>query len=150
MSEQDVTETVNIETDNKNYFNYQSKTYFDNLDEIDVLDDHYYISDRGKEKVFRNHYILKDELGKDIFKLIDGIFYYDKIYITVVKKKKNKHLYYLTTEKVLSISCSDCGKRRCSSSSYTCRGSYLEYKKELNSVYISLNIEDALIEYNKY
>jgi len=70
MSEQDVTETVNIETDNKNYFNYQSKTYFDNLDEIDVLDDHYYISDRGKEKVFRNHYILKDELGKDIFKYL--------------------------------------------------------------------------------
>jgi hypothetical protein len=149
MCEQDVTETVNIdiEIDNKNYFNYQSKTYFDNLDEIDVSDEHNYITDRGIKEVRRSHYKLKDEFGKDIFKFIDGIFYHDKLYITVVKKKNNKHLYYLTTEKILSIACSDCGKRRCSYS--ICRGSYLEKKMELNSVYISLNIEDALIEYNK-
>ena len=149
MCEQDVTETVNIdiEIDNKNYFNYQSKTYFDNLDEINVTDEHYYISDRGKENVFRNHYILKDQLGQDIFKFIDGRL--DKLYITVVKKKNNNHLYYLTTDEILSIKCSDCGKGRCSSSSYTCRGSHLETIKEMNSIYIGRNIEDVILEYNK-
>ena len=144
MSSQNLTETLNIDKFN---LNYQSKTYFDNLNEINVTDEHYYISDRGKENVFRNHYILKDQLGQDIFKFIDGRL--DKLYITVVKKKNNNHLYYLTTDKILSILCSDCGKGRCSSSSYTCRGSHLETIKEMNSIYIGRNIEDVILEYNK-
>lgn len=150
MCEQNETETVYIDTepDNKNYFNHQNGTYFDDLDEINVSDEHNYIlSDGGIKEVRRSHYKLKDQFGKDIFRLIEGTFYYDKLYITVVKKKNKKYLYYLTTEKLLSLACSDCGKRRCSSQ--ICRGSYLEKKMVLNSIYIGRNIEDVIIEYNK-
>lgn len=150
MNLQNTEETIYIEngSGNNNYFDNLNETYFDNLDEIYVSDEHNYISDRGIEEVRRSHYILKDQLGKDIFRFMDGL-YMDKLYITVVKKKNNNHLYYLTTEKIVSISCSECGKRNCSSSSYVCRGSYLEKKVELNSIYISRNIEDVLLEYNK-
>ena len=149
MNLQNTEETIYIEndSDNKNYFENLNETYFDNLNEIYVSEEHNYISDRGIEEVRRSHYKLKDQFGKDIFRFIDGLLYMDKLYITVVKKKNNNHLYYLTTEKILSIACSDCGKRRCSYS--ICRGSYLEKKVELNSIYIGRNIEDVLLEYNK-
>ena len=146
MCSQDLTETLNIDKIN---FNNINKTYFNDLDEIYVSDEHYYISDRSKKYVERSHYILKDQFGKDIFKFIDGRSYLEKLYITVVKKKNNNHLYYLTTDKIVSIKCSDCGKGRCSSSSYTCRGSYLETITEMNSIYIGRNIEDVILEYNK-
>ena len=152
MNLQNTEETIYIEngSGNKNYFDNLNETYFDNLDEIYVSDEHNYISDRGIEEVRRSHYKLKDQFGKDIFKFIDGS-YMDKLYITVVKKKNSNHLFYLTIEKIVSISCSDCGKKHCSSSSssYVCRGSYLEKNVELNSIYIGRNIEDVLLKYNR-